>query len=239
MLCHYLDNFVTIYRSDALPERLVAEANAYIWLTDLLGLPRNDSKDCQGIVVTVFGIAVDTPSFTARNPRDKLEKAILGSSKVLSQKAVSYIDIQSLVRFLSFCSQAVRLGCVFMRRLWDFINHYPRDAIRSTPRRIPVWVKEDLKWWNKLLPTYNEVLFFDTGNRVTQTLYTDACLYGLGRFYFEGRQGWEQVKVNHSNAFCAIVQRKSLSANRKMKKNPDDPSINVHEVEAILLAFQI
>ncbi len=44
-LCHYLDNFVAIFRSDTSPERLVAEANAYIWLTYLLGLPRNDSKD--------------------------------------------------------------------------------------------------------------------------------------------------------------------------------------------------
>ena len=119
------------------------------------------------------------------------------------------------------------------------MNHYPRDPIRSTLRRIPVWVREDLEWWNKLLPTYNGVLFFDNRNRVTQTLYTDACLYGLGGFYFEGRQAWEQVKVNQSDAFCAIVQGKSLPANRKIKKNPDDPSINVHEVEAILLAFQI
>ncbi len=239
MLCHYLDDFVAIFRSYTSPERLVAEANAYIWLTDLLGHLRNDSKDCQGTVVTVFGIEVDTPSFTIRLPRDKLEKAILASSKVLSQKAVSYIDIQSLVGFLSFCSQADRLGRVFMRRLWDFINDYPCDATRSTLRRIPVWVWEDLEWWNKLLPTYNGVLFFDTRNRVTQNLYTDACLYGLVGFYFEGRQAWENVKVNQSDAFCAIVQGKSLPANRKMKKNPDDPSINIHEVEAILLAFQI
>ncbi len=35
------------------------------------------------------------------------------------------------------------------------------------------------------------------------------------------------------------MQGKLLLANRKMKKNPDDPSINVHEVEAILWAFQI
>ncbi len=141
--------------------------------------------------------------------------------------------------FLSFCSQAVRLGRVFMRRLWDFTNHYPRDGTRSYLRRIPVWVREDLEWWNKLLPTYNRVLFFDTRNRVTQILYTDACLYDLSRFYFEGRQAWEQVKVNQSDAFCAIVKEKSLPANGRMKKNPDDPSVNVHEVEAILLAFQI
>ncbi len=110
---------------------------------------------------------------------------------------------------------------------------------RSTLRRIPVWVKEDLEWWNKLLLMYNGVLFFDTRNRVTPTLYTDECLYGLGGFYFEGRQAWEQVKINRSDAFCAIMKGKSLAANSKMKKNPDDSSINVHEVEAILIAFQI
>ncbi len=175
----------------------------------------------------------------ARLPRDKLEKAILASLKVLSQKAVSYIDIQSLVGFLSFCSQAVRLGRVFMRRLEDFINHYSHDDTRSTLRRILVWVRENLEWWNKLLMTYNRVLFFDTRNRVTQIFYTDVYLHGLGGFYFESRQACEQVKVNWSDAFWAIVQGKSLLANRKTKKNPDDPSINVHEVEAILLAFQI
>ncbi len=93
LLCHYLDSFVAIFRSDTSPKRLVAKANAYIGLTDLLGLPRNDSTDCQVTVVTVFGIELDTSSFTARHPQDKLEKAILASSKVLSQKAVSYIDI--------------------------------------------------------------------------------------------------------------------------------------------------
>ncbi len=97
VLCHYLDNFVAIFRSDTSPERLVAEANAYIWLTDLFGLLRNDSKEYQSKVVIVFGIELDTSSFTARFPRDKLEKAILASSKVLSQKTVSNIDIQSLI----------------------------------------------------------------------------------------------------------------------------------------------
>ena len=126
-----------------------------------------------------------------------------------------------------------------MRRLWDFINHYPRGGPKSKLRKIPAWVREDLEWWNKLLSKYNGVLFFDSRNREPQTLYTDACLYGLGGFYFGGRQAWEQIKVTQSDAFYALVQRKALQANRKMKKNSDDPSIIVHEVEAILLAFQI
>ena len=74
---------------------------------------------------------------------------------------------------------------------------------------------------------------------MTQTLYTDPCLYGLGGFYFDGRQALEQVKVNQSDGFCAIVRGKLLLDNGKMRKNLDDPSININEVEAILLAVRI
>lgn len=34
------------------------EARAYIWLTALLGIPRNDSKDQEGTLVVVFGIEI-------------------------------------------------------------------------------------------------------------------------------------------------------------------------------------
>lgn len=88
---------------------------------------------------------------------------------------------------------------------------------------------------------YNEVLFFDTSDRhrLTVCLYTDACLYGLGGFCFNGKSDWPAVTISQSSAFQAVVNGKTLSPNRKMAKNPDDPSINVHEVEAIFLAFQL
>lgn len=91
-------------------------------MTDLLGIPRNDSKDAEGTQVIVFGIEIDTRSFTAKLPDEKLEKAVRATSKVLAEQSVTFLDIQFLVGFLSFCSQAVRLSRVFMRRLWDFLN---------------------------------------------------------------------------------------------------------------------
>lgn len=121
------------------------EAKAYTWLTNLLEIPRSDSKDQIGTKLSVFGIKVDTARFIARLPRDKLERAIQKTGKVLADDSVSLLDIQSLVGFLFFCSQAVRLERVFMRRLWDFVNHIPRNS-RTTWRRIPAWVREDLEW---------------------------------------------------------------------------------------------
>lgn len=140
-------------------------------MTDLLGIPRNNSKDAEGTQVVVFGIEIDTKSFTARLPNEKLNKAIKATGKVLAKQSATFLDIQSLVGFLSFCSQAVRLGRVFMQRIWDFVNEYPRTATKLTQRRIPAWVKEDLEWWNDLLPMYNGVFFFDTLNRHTISLY--------------------------------------------------------------------
>ena len=145
VLCHYLDDFVDIFiAGEATQEKMMAEKKAYVQLTDLLGVPRNDSKDAQGTAVIVFGIEIDTSCFIARLSKEKLEKATRVIAKVLSQKSVSFIDMQSLVGFLSFCSQAVRLGRMFMRRLWDF-NHFPRTGPRTTLRRIPAWVREDLE----------------------------------------------------------------------------------------------
>ena len=165
-LCHYLDDFIAIFKaSKASTEQIKIEAKAYIWLTDLLGIPRNDSKDRDGTEVVVFGIEIDTSSLTARLPKEKLTKAIEATSRILNEKSVSFLDMQSLVGFLSFCSQAVRLGRVFMRRLWDFVNHYPRSSPKTARRKILAWVRGDLEWWNKLLTTYNGVLFFDTSSR--------------------------------------------------------------------------
>lgn len=86
-------------------------------LTDLLGVPQNDTKDRQGTAVIVFEMEIDTSSFTAQLPNDKPNKETLVTAKVLSQKLVSFIDIQLLVGFPTFCSQTVRLGRIFMRRL--------------------------------------------------------------------------------------------------------------------------
>ncbi len=100
-------------------------------------------------------------------------------------------------------------------------------------------MREDLKWWNDLLLTYNGVLFFDASNRPTTSVYTDACLYGLGGFFFDGRSDLQTASVIQTRAFRAVVSGKMLPPKRRMAKNPDDSRINVHEMETIRLAFQL
>lgn len=120
--------------------------HAYNYVTDLLGIPRNDSKDAKGTQVVVFGIEIDIKKFIVKLPDEKLEKAVKATSKILAKQLVTFPDIQFLVEFLSFCSQAVRLGRIFMQRLCDFVNEYPWAATKLARRKIPGWIREDLKW---------------------------------------------------------------------------------------------
>ena len=117
MLCHYLDNLVAIFKVDALPERLVYKAKAYIWITNLLGFPQNDPNNYLGIVVIVFRVEIDTFLFTVWLLVHKLETVIKATLKVFTQKMLSFIDILLIVGFSFLYSQAFEIGHVFIRSL--------------------------------------------------------------------------------------------------------------------------
>ena len=132
--------------------------------------------------------------------------------------------MQSIAGFLSFCAQAVKLGRVFLRLFWNFIASFPSGSHRRVKRRIPTWVRQDLIWWNKLLVDFNGIVFFETSTRDTIKVHTDACLTGLGGYFQQDNE-----LVNQKNACRARV----LVLNQE-----ESPSINVREVEAILLILQ-
>lgn len=225
---HYLDDFIHILEaSAATPSDLEAHETGYQLLTDCLGIPRQEAKNHTGTVVPIFGIEVDTNTFTARIPKDKLKTAETATAKALSKESLTLHEIQSLTGFLSFCAQVVRLGWVFMRKLWDYVASFPVGSSQYTKRRIPPEVRSDLQWWNELLPKYNGISFFDTTARPTIQLYTDASLQGLGGiFYKDNTSFWSDIIPNipQDQAFAVPISAPT--------------HINIHELEAILLAFQ-
>lgn len=118
--------------------QLHVEKKAYVLMTNILGISRNKSKDCYRTIVSVFGIKVDTSTFTARLLQDKLEKAIKKIEKALndSSNSTSYFIIQSLVGFHSFYFQVLCLGRVFIQCFWDFINHFPHSNSKTIRKKI-------------------------------------------------------------------------------------------------------
>lgn len=201
---HYLGDFIAMLPvSEATPARLQEYTQDYNRVTDVLGIPRQESKDKTGTVVPVFGIEINSNDFIASLPPEKIAKAIAATGAALLQKSLSLKEAQRLTGYLSFCAKVVRLGWVFMRPLWNFVASYPQYAgLRRL--RMPLEVRNDLIWWNTLLPTFNGVLFLDDPTRDVFQLYTDASLTGLGGFFFRGSEAnWPDVHVSQSDAFLA------------------------------------
>lgn len=224
---HYLDDFILILEATAATAaNLESHETGYKLLTDCLGIPRQEAKDLTGTVIPVFGIEIDTNLFEARIPKDKLDKARKATGDTLAKESLTLHEAQSLTGFLSFCAQAVQLGWVFMRKLWDFVSSYPSGCSQFLKRRIPSEVRLDLQWWNELLPVYNGIQFFDTQARESIQLYTDASLQGLGGFYYRNDiQPWSDIEyIAQEQAFAVPITVPS--------------HINIHELEAILLAME-
>ena len=75
---------------------------------------------------------------------------------------------------------------------------------------------------------HNGVLFFDTQVRPKISLYTDASLQGLGGFFYENSdQIWSETTatIQQKNAFAVPI--------------PQSAHINIHELEAILIAMKM
>ena len=198
---HYLDDFTaTITAIEATPRLLAQYNRQYKEVTDVLGVPRRESKNETGTVIPVFGIQIDTNLFRASLPADKIHKAISVTASALLKTSLTLKEAQSLTGYLSFCAAVVRLGWVFMRPLWSYVAQFPAAGQQ---RRFPTQVRLDLTWWNILLPRFNGVLFFNK-LRDTFQLYTDASLQGLGGFFFhDSTKSWQEVRINQSEAFLA------------------------------------
>lgn len=94
---HYLDDFIAILpAADATPARLAEYDTHYKTVTDLLWIPRQESKDQMGTVVPVFGIQVDTNLFVASLHAEKITKAIAATSAALFQTSLSLREAQLL-----------------------------------------------------------------------------------------------------------------------------------------------
>ena len=72
-----------------------AQRQAYIDITDLLGIPRNEKKDHDGCIAEVLGIEVDTDLFEARLLEKKLLKAISSVQKALTRRHLACMKSRS------------------------------------------------------------------------------------------------------------------------------------------------
>ena len=235
-----MDNFIQILRnSNRVFCQLEQDNKAYSLITDCLDIPRNESKYQARTSIPVFGLIINTDNFIVKVPQEKLDGIKTQTANILSHHSVSRRQIESLTGLLSFCAPAISLGWVFMRLLWNFVAQF-RSALPHQRQKIPNAVVEDFIWWNFLLPIYNNVFFFDHRSRSSIQLYTDASMTGLWGFYYTGLDTWTKTKIYQDHAFISCFN----NTNGDLSSSSTNASatychINVYEVQAILLAFQI
>ena len=187
-IIYYLDDFIRIIPKQEAASIIEADID-YIHLTDALGIPRNDSKNRCSTVTEVLGIEIDTTRFIARLSKEKLNKALIKTFIALAEGSLTKRDAQKLVGYLSHCCKVVRLGRVFLSSAWEFLSqNFLFSIVR---RRINRCFRDDLIWWNITLFKVNGIVLFDDIKRPNIYLFIDACLRGLGGFFYEdGNNDW-------------------------------------------------
>lgn len=85
-------------------------------MINLLKITKNNSKNSKKMQIIIFEIEIDTKNFIAKLPNQKLEKAVKAISKVLAKQLIIFLNIQSLIKFLFFCFQAMCLKSVFIQK---------------------------------------------------------------------------------------------------------------------------
>ena len=172
-IIHLLDDFLIIAKSQSLCQD---QLNLFLDLCSYLGIPMAPEKTCGPATTLSFaGIELDSVSFEARLPLDKIDKCLSLIASFLTRKKVTLKEIQSLTGMLNFACSVVVPGRAFLQRLIDLTvgvqspHHYVR---------INREVKADLKLWQSFLTGFNGRSFFledfwDSSDKLE--LYTDAA----------------------------------------------------------------
>lgn len=230
LVFHYLDDIIHIF-SLRFAHMIQQKAKDYIKLTDLLGVPRNDSKDAVGQVVPVFGYIIDSLLFEMRIPQGKLETILQLVDLHLSKRGATLHEIQVLAGYLSWASPAIQLGWVFCRNVWNFQTQFNIERPRQH-LTVPADVRIDLQWWSDTIEYNNGTRFFNDPARIVFHLFTDACKVGMGGFYYAGGSStWKDNLhlTSDDQAYTEIIPEED-------KMDPFD--INVFEVRAVLRALE-
>ena len=174
-LVNYLDDFIVI--CDNYDDCLNAQASL-IKAIRSLGFHISWHKVTPpSAVVQYLGIIVDSLHMELRLPEDKLVSLRNLLDKYSAAKFITKKDLKSLTGLLAHCSQCVKGGHTFCRRLHDLYKlMVNKDLSRA---RISNIVREDIKWWHKFSRIFNGVSAINN-ELYHEDIYTDASKKGFG-----------------------------------------------------------
>ena len=171
---NYIDDFLCV----SLPSKI---DRTYVRLQELLtelGLTVSAKKLAPPSTrVTYLGILVDTTDFSVSIPSEKLQVI---KSMCVSWTTKSYCtkkELQSLLGSLLYVTKCIKYSRFFLNRMLTLLRkNFDKKRIFLTKE-----FKQDLQWFNRFLPVYNDVSFFKY--IPSKVVYLDACPTGLGAIY--------------------------------------------------------
>ena len=198
-MVHYLDDFLFIGSTSNTVKHYL---QSFINLCADIGIPINHSKTEGPATSLIFlGISLDSESFTASLPMEKVSRYSDLMHSFLVRKTCTLHELQQVIGSLQFTTSVVRPGRTFLRRLINATIGIskPYHHVHLTKE-----VKEDIRLWLSFLQTYNGISFFINNTPITSeqiNLYTDSCPQGFGgtfkNHYFLGQfpPTWQQFNI--------------------------------------------
>lgn len=118
LVLHYLDDFIAFLSPnvDSTPYE-----DYFDFLCKTLGILNNEKKKQRGRVIVFLGIELDFLLIEAWLPADKLNKAKLWVTRMISHNVIEYDNLQSLTGFLFFAAKVIQPGRTFLCRLFDAV----------------------------------------------------------------------------------------------------------------------
>ena len=152
---HYLDDFLLVgppgsgQCANALERSLV--------ICSRLGIPIAPEKvEGPSTTLTFLGIELDSLSWEARLPKEKLFRIHSMVQEWSGRKSCKRKELESLLGYLQDAARVVHAGKTFTRRIIDLL-HLPSMAF---PHGLNCGFRSDIEWWCQFLPSWNGSPFF-------------------------------------------------------------------------------
>ena len=174
---YYLDDIITIADSK---EKCQQSLNVILETCKNCGFQVQESKT-QGPTQcnTFLGIEIDAKTKEIRLPKEKVEEISQEVKEWSNKKHATKREILSLLGKLNFCSQVVKNGNKFTRRL---IECSKKGKTLNSRLKINAQTMKDIHWWQQCLRHYNGCEWFPRQlNIVTAKLtFSDASDIAIG-----------------------------------------------------------
>ena len=179
-IVHYLDDFLVIAANK---QQCQEHLDALLTLFSELRVPiAHDKTTTPAQVITFLGIELDTNTFQARLPQDKLVEYRTALQEYLNSPKIRKKALDSLIGKLSFAASVIPARA-FLRRLINL------SSAVKTPFfyiRLHNWAKADIRTWLTFMEQYNGITFFRHNRQIPSdeiNLISDASKLGFGAAY--------------------------------------------------------